>query len=718
MRSDIYREKRLALALEAASISVWDSLVRRGSVLDSKIFWTGKGMILLGMAPYPGTQEFRTFLKCIHPDDRQGVLRTMQDAVDCIGGYEVEFRVLWSDRSLHWLTAKAEVVKSAHGRITRTIGLIRDITLRKQAELRLAEQKELAEVTLGSIGDGVITTDTRGIVQYLNRVAEQLTGWSSTDWQEGPPIARVFSVIDEASGIVLENVATKCLRLEHAIALPTVGQLIAKDGRLIAIEDSASPIRSEEGRIFGVVIVFRDVSHERALQQQLSWNAAHDSLTGLINRREFELKVGAALGSAKHERTVHALLYIDLDQFKVVNDTCGHAAGDALLKAVSRLLHTHMREADIVGRLGGDEFGVLLLNCPPEHSRYLADEIRKSVKAFRFFWDASVFEIGVSIGMVEIDEDSKSLSELLSAADQACYMAKEQGRNRVHHYRETDLMLRKRHGQTLWVGRLHEALDKHQFALYAQPIMEVSSGTVAHAEVLLRMRDGDGGVVLPGAFIPAAERFDVMPAIDRWVIESVCRWLKIERNRHDQGPDGHRLNGHGQNGDGWNGKTASSLAINLSGVSLNDRFLGEFIREKFDQFEIDPARICFEITETAVINDLERASTFMESMKKLGCRFSLDDFGSGLSSFAYLKTLPVDYLKIDGLFIRDITANEVNHAMAKAINEIGHVMGMSTIAEFVETDAILSKVREIGIDYAQGFAVGPLDPLDLSARTK
>lgn len=713
MTSDVCHGKRLALALEAASISVWDSLVRNGNVLNSKIFWANKSMTLLGMAPRRGTQEFRKFLKCVHPDDRQGVLRTMQDAVDRIGGYEVEFRVLWSDRSVHWLAAKAEVVTSAHGRIIRTIGLIRDITVRRQAEQQLAAQKELAEVTLGSIGDGVITTDTRGTVQYLNRVAEQLTGWSSADWQEGPPIARVFSVIDEASGTVLENVATKCLRLEHAIALPTVGQLIAKDGRLIAIEDSASPIRSEEGRIFGVVIVFRDVSHERALQQQLSWNAAHDSLTGLINRREFELKVGAALGSAKHERTVHALLYIDLDQFKIINDTCGHAAGDALLKAVSRLLHTHMREADIVGRLGGDEFGVLLLNCPPEHSRYLADEIRKSIKAFRFFWDASVFEIGVSIGLVVIDEDSKSLSELLSAADQACYMAKEQGRNRVHHYRETDLMLRKRRGQTLWVGRLQEALEKHQFALYAQPIMEVSSGTVAHAEVLLRMRDGDGGVVLPGAFIPAAERFDVMPAIDRWVIESVCRWLKTERARLDHGPDGHRLDGHG-----WNGMAAPSLAINLSGVSLNDRFLGEYIREKFDQFDTDPARICFEITETAVISDLERASTFMDGMKKLGCRFSLDDFGSGLSSFAYLKTLPVDYLKIDGLFIRDITANEVNHAMAKAINEIGHVMGMATIAEFVETDAILNKVREIGIDYAQGFAVGPLDPLDLSARTK
>jgi diguanylate cyclase (GGDEF)-like protein/PAS domain S-box-containing protein len=700
MISDNIR-KRLELALDAAQMSVWDSQVPNGSVADSEIFWSENGFALLGFEAHQVKQTFKEFLASVHPEDRQRILNTMQDAVDRRSGYELEYRVVWPDSSIHWLSAKAHVLVSAGGRSVRTLGIIWDITAPKQAETAIAEQKELAQVTLGSIGDGVITTDAAGITRYLNRVAEQLTGWSNNDLKHSVPISRIFKVVDEETGKLIENVAIKCLYMQQAIGVTTRSQLITRDGRKIPIEDSAAPIRTEDGRVLGAVVVFHDVSHERALKHELSWHAAHDPLTGLINRREFEIHVADALASAKNEGDIHALLYLDLDQFKVVNDTCGHNAGDVLLKVLSKTLHSQMRDADILARLGGDEFGALLLKCPLEQALHLADKLRQAVKDFRFVWDKYTFEIGVSIGLVVINEDSKSMSELLSAADQACYVAKEQGRNRVHFYQESDVMLAKRHGEVLWVSRLNEAFEKKHFVLYTQPIVSLNGITKPHAEVLLRMTNGNGELILPGAFIPAAERYDIMLSIDRWVIETVCSWLKNERDEEYRTGEAGEAMAHAR----------SSYAINLSGMSLNDRFLHDFVIEKFQQYEVDPKRICFEITETAIISNLDKAHHFMENIKELGCRFSLDDFGSGLSSFAYLKALPVDYLKIDGLFIRDIATNSINRAMVNAINEVGHVMGIETIAEFVETEAILDTVRNIGIDYAQGYAVGKVQPL-------
>ncbi|MES2741637.1 MAG: EAL domain-containing protein [Pseudomonadota bacterium] len=696
--SDLH--KRLQMALDAARMAIWDSKVVDGKIIDGMIEWSAPGAALIGLKPRRLQQPFRVFLEFMHPDDRDPTVARMQEGVDCCSHYEIEYRVLWPDGSLHWLAAKARISTDAAGRADRTLGIVWDITERKLNEIAMAERKELAEVTLSSIGDGVITTDAHGRTQYLNRVAEQLTGWSGR-LARGVDIRTTFRLVDEQSGEPIEHAATKCLQLRQAISMSARADLITREGRRLAVEDSAAPIWSRDGAILGAVLVFRDVSHERKLTQQLSWQATHDTLTGLINRREFEDQIGTALHTAKHERHVHALLYMDLDQFKIINDTCGHGAGDVLLQLLARMLQTQMRDSDILARLGGDELGVLLPHCPPDQARLIADQIRQAVKDFRFVWDARTFELGVSIGLVEINEDSKSMTELLIAADQACYLAKEQGRNRVHVYQESDLMLARRHGEMMWVSRLNEAFERQYFRLYAMPIVPLRESAEAHDEVLIRIRNGKGDLILPGAFIPAAERYDMMLSIDRWVIRAVCH--HIESVRASLAPlDAYHL---------AHRRAPAQYAINLSGRSLADPGLRDFITQAFIDYAIAPEQICFEITETAVIANLPQAQVFMAGLKTLGCRFSLDDFGSGVSSFGYLKALPVDYLKIDGIFVRDIASNAINRAMVKAINEVGHVMGIQTVAEYVENDATLAVVRELGIDYAQGHAVGTVRPL-------
>ncbi|MBA5685948.1 EAL domain-containing protein [Rugamonas apoptosis] len=693
-------QERLQLALEAANMTTWDSELDDGDVRNSTVRWMAPGPALMGLAPEDLSQPFSAFLACVHRADRDAVLRTMQAGVDRGDGYELEFRVVWPDSTLHWLAAKAKILFTPQHQPCGTLGMVWDISRRKSEARHVARQRELAEITLRSIGEGVITTDADGHTLYLNRVAEQLTGWTS-ELAQGVDVATTLRLVDEEAGADQEHVARKCLRLRQTVTVEANSLLITREGRHIPIEESAAPIWTDDNELLGAVVVFRDVSHERRLTRQLSWQATHDALTGLINRAEFENQLAVALHSAKEEGHVHALLYLDLDQFKVVNDTCGHSAGDLLLQLLAKLLQTQMRDSDILARLGGDELGVLLPHCPPAQALHVAEGLRHSVKGFRFVWDNHSFELGVSIGVVEVNETSKSLSELLVAADQACYQAKERGRNRVHQYQESDARLTQRHGEMLWVSRLTEAFDKRRFRLYAQPIVGLTAQVEPHEEVLVRIRDAKGRLILPGAFIPAAERYDMMLDIDRWVIRSVCR--HIQSVRDSMTPDQAYVDSHQ--------RQPARYAINLSGTSIGDDALHDFIVEQFRQYDVAPDEICFEITETAAIANLPAAQEFMRKLKALGCSFSLDDFGSGLSSFAYLKALPVDFLKIDGVFVRDLATNAINRAMVKAINEVGHVMGIRTVAEFVEDDAILAQVRDIGVDYAQGYAVGQVRPL-------
>ncbi len=562
------------------------------------------------------------------------------------------------------------------------------------AEKALFNEKERAEVTLHSIADAVITTNGDGMVEYMNPIAEQLTGWQNAD-ARGQPIDQVFRVINELNREEIKNPVSGGKIEGRVVNIDPHGVLVARDGTEYAVEDSAAPIRDSRGAVIGYVVVFHDVSHARHLARQLSWQASHDALTGLGNRLEFESVMAQMWESAKFHSKHHALVYMDLDQFKIVNDTCGHAAGDELLRQLAVIISAKVREGDSLFRLGGDEFAILLNGCPINRAEGIANEIRLVVEEFRFMWQDKSFGIGVSIGLVPITVDSVSMASLLAAADAACYTAKEKGRNRVQVYEPSDTELAMREGEMQWLPRINRAMEENRMQLYYQKIANVRDGDVmggTQYELLLRMLDEHGAIIPPQAFIPAAERYNLMPSVDRWVIRHALDWI----TRHAAQV-----------------KDISTIYINLSGQSLNDDKFLDFVTAQIKRLDGLGIKIGFEITETAAIANLSRAMRLMGTLKDLGCSFALDDFGSGMSSFAYLKNLPVDKIKIDGVFVRDMLFDRVDYAMVEAINRIGHLMGIQTVAEFVENDAILQRLKALGVDYAQGFGIHRPEPLAL-----
>ena len=597
-------------------------------------------------------------------------------------------RYLRPDGHLVWATLSVAGVYDQNGALQHFITHTLDVTERKQAEAALDEERERLFVTLNSIGDAVITTDAEGHVTFLNPVAEQLTGWYNTEVL-GRPLEQVFHIISEDHRQPVESPVQRVLLEGRIVGLANHTLLINRLGQEIAIEDSAAPIRNLAGDIIGVVLVFHDVSQARQMAVEMSWQATHDALTGLVNRREFEHRLSEAIKRCWQEQVTHIFLYLDLDQFKLVNDTCGHLAGDELLRQLTHLLHGRIRDIDTLSRLGGDEFGVLLEHCSLEKGLEIADTLRTLVREFRFVWEEKIFEVGVSIGLVVIDEQIESADKALSLADLACYAAKDLGRNRVHVYQADDDDLARRHGEMQWATRINWALAENRFTLYRQEIRPVRDDRhePPHFELLIRMLGEQDELILPSQFIPAAERYNLMPKIDRWVIEHCFRYL----SRHHDGQ--------------------TRFTINLSGMSLGEEATLDFIREQIRHYRIDPLCLCFEITETAAIANLVKASRLISTLKSLGCRFALDDFGSGLSSFAYLKNLPIDYLKIDGSFVKDMVDDPIDRAMVSAIHQIGQAMGIRTVAEFVENGAILEQLRAIGLDYAQGYAIAWPEPL-------
>lgn len=555
----------------------------------------------------------------------------------------------------------------------------------------LFDEKERVAVTLHSIGDAVITTDSGECIDYLNPVAESLTGWTLAE-ARGRPLAEVLRLIDEATLEPAENPLRQALREDRVLSFDGQAALVRRDESSIAIEQRAAPIHDRDGAVIGGVTVFHDVSAARSMARRITWAATHDALTGLMNRREFESHVEAALDSARNLAKHHVFCYMDLDQFKIVNDTCGHAAGDELLKQAAALLQSKVRKSDTLARLGGDEFGVLLDGCPLDRAQLIAADLLAAVKDFRFKWDDKVFIVGVSIGLVAITSASSGRAEIFSSADAACYAAKEQGRGRVCVFQSADVDMAQRHREMNWVGRLTRALEENRLTLYYQSYLPLAHGGAGgkHIEVLLRLIDEDGNLVLPGSFLPAAERYNLMPAIDRWVIKTAFS------RYHDLALKlGEPL----------------TCAINLSGTSLNAEGLLDFIREQARVHELPHGAVCFEITETAAINNLRRAAQFMKDIKELGFRFALDDFGTGTSSFGYLRNLPVDYLKIDGSFVEDIAHDPLDKAMTETINRIGHIMGMKTVGEFAATEAVIGELRSMGVDFAQGYGVEMPQPL-------
>lgn len=586
------------------------------------------------------------------------------------------------------------VVESAHlvrvnGEVEYIDGMISDITERKRAEQALYAEKERAQVTLKSIGDAVVTTDAEGRVEYLNPVAEQLTGLENRV-ARGSPVSEVVQLINDETGEPADNPVDACLEERQVTAMQGSLVLRSHSGEEVAIQDSAAPILDDRGELIGAIMVFHDVSQERQLHHKLSYHAAHDSLTGLINRREFEALVSKALARSNDEPDFQgALLYLDLDQFKVVNDTCGHAAGDQLLRQLAEVLRSRVRASDVIARLGGDEFAVLLQDCSISKAISVGEDLREAISEYRFRWRDGQMAVGVSIGVAGIDESRTSVASLLSASDVACYVAKDQGRNRIHVYQEGDAA--DRHQEMQWVARINKARDEQRFELYCQPIVPIDGGhhTVQH-ELLLRMRDADGSLVQPNTFIPAAERYNLMPGLDRWVVHQA-----LSRHLYD----------HRSGGDPY------TLAINLSGTSLNDAKFLDFLVAELANYEPADGSICFEITETAAITDVGKVVNFMTTLKRLGCQFSLDDFGSGLSSLTYLKNLPVDFLKIDGHFVHSITRDAVDETMIRAIVTMARAMGIATIAERVESRDVLERLVEIGVAYAQGFYISVPKPV-------
>ncbi|MHB1144011.1 MAG: EAL domain-containing protein [Thiobacillus sp.] len=588
----------------------------------------------------------------------------------------------------------------ALGIVATGLGVLiaRAVTRRtERIESALADEKTRAEVTLHSIGEAVITMDVEGRVDRLNKIAQEMTGWNEQE-AHGMLLDEVMKV---AIATTQEDIGFATDRADGvadqgAQAAQPV-QLLARDGREFTIEQNMAPIRDTSGQVIGSVVVFRDVSQSHELSRKLSWAASHDALTGLPNRRQFERRIAEMLDTARLERKRHALLYLDLDQFKVVNDTCGHVAGDELLRQLAGVLTSTMRSSDTLARLGGDEFGILLEGCGTDNALAIAEKIRNTVVDFRFVWQDKVFEIGASIGVMAISETSEGAAAVMSAADVACYAAKDRGRNCVHLYLPDDEVMSRRMGEMDWVQRIKQALKENRFCLYRQAIEPIHGDMEkgSHYEILIRLQRDDGSTVPPMAFIPAAERYNLMPAIDRWVVRSVLEFIAARTIDTDV-----------------------SYSINLSGQSIGDAGLLEFITEEFRQRKIPPQVVCFEVTETAAIANLSQAGKFITALREIGCRFSLDDFGSGMSSLAYLKNLPVDSLKIDGAFVRDIVDDPVDYAMVNAINNIAHVMGIKTIAEFVENQDILDRLKTIGVDYAQGYHIHKPEPLLPPRKTR
>ncbi len=696
---------------------------------------------------------FETIIEGVYQSSRDGRLRSVNPAFVAILGYAraEELYALPNVASLYWNPAdraefirrvesegeirsaeflmrrrdgeqvvileNARAVRDEAGRITHYEGTIADITERKRAEQAVFAEKERAQVTLQSIGDAVISTDADGRIEYINPVAETLTAWTLEE-ARGRPIGEVLSLVNEITREPIEN-PLLCVLGGGEVSVPADHSvLVTRFGHEVAIQESAAPICDRQGRVIGAVIVFHDVTKERRLKRALSYQASHDALTGLINRREFDNRLHAAVLSAQRGEGTCALLYIDLDQFKVVNDTCGHQAGDRLLRDVTGLLQSRVRASDTIARLGGDEFGVLLEGCTVEQSTRVAEGVRQAIRDFRFVWGATTLAVGASVGVVQITAETESVANVMSAADIACYAAKDEGRNRVHLY-ESDGISHPRHREMHWVARVIRAAEENRLELYFQPIRPIARapGTAFH-ELTVRLRDDDGRLVAPGEFIPAAERYNVMSVIDRWVVQRAIERLKEWASRAAV-PQAASAGGRGvvravpdarQVRDSA-GLELPLLAVNLSGTSLNEQSFIDFVLQQVGDATLAQA-LCFEITETAAVTNLSNATFVMRELKARGCKFALDDFGTGLSSFMYLKTLPVDYLKIDGQFISHVADDAVDRSMVEAIGKVGKALGIETVAECVESQAVLDELQRIGIDYAQGYYLARPEPIE------
>ncbi len=564
-----------------------------------------------------------------------------------------------------------------------------EIDQRLETELRLRASEQRFKALYEKNPAMLFTIDDEGMILSANTFGAHQLGYE-------PEELTGRSILDLCHR---DDRVAVMRQLQSIISTADEDQVYRWEIRLLGRDDKPIWVRSTArlsgslGTISSILLVCEDISETYQLSRKLSYQASHDRLTGLYNRHEFELRLQQLLNRGNEDSVGHALFYLDLDQFKIINDTCGHGAGDELLRQVGHRLKQAIRQHDCLARLGGDEFGILMEDCPPDQAREAGETLTRSLQDFVFNWSGKQFSTSASIGMVLVDQGDHSVPDLLRKADSACYMAKDSGRNRVHLYHDDDKALADLSGQMQWVPRIEQALSESRLQLNMQPIVALHQDQAQglHCEILLRMLGDDGKTISPGEFLPAAERYNLIHRLDRWVLSQTMEWLSSSAEIL---------------------ANVAIVGINLSGQSVGDERLLNYILQHIDRYAIPPGKLCFEVTETAAIANLENATHFIGVLRDKGCRFALDDFGSGLSSFSYLKNLPVDFLKIDGVFIKDMVRNSIDCAMVKSINEIAHIMGKQTIAEFVEDEATYVTLKKMGIDYAQGYGIGIPRPLD------
>ncbi len=608
----------------------------------------------------------------------------------------IEIQLINGNQTGLWVEAQSSNIEYRGQRAILTVA--RDVSHRKSLEVSLSRSKRQAQYTLESISEGIITTDNDGRIDYMNLSAETLIG-ANRDDAAGHRVGELFTLVDDADRRPLGDPVERCLAMRRRVNMGRRAVMVSADGEHEhSVEITASPVRGPGNSISGTVVVFHDVSELRGLTRKMSYQATHDPLTGLINRREFERRLDEAMDSAHAEEAVHMLFYMDLDRFKAVNDTCGHLAGDNMLREVAALIKNEVRDSDFVGRLGGDEFGSLLIGCPIEKARQIAADICNAVANYRFVWKDKIFNIGVSIGLVEISHASGTLQDVMSAADSACYMAKQQGRGQVHIYSARDEAVARERGDIQWLRQLQTALHEDGFELAVQPIIAMTgkADSGPAVEVLVRLTDGRGQTANSAEFLRPAERYQMMPQIDRWVINATLGAIasgeiKLSARR--------------------------SCAINLSSQTLGDEsFLG-FVVDSLDRSGVAPSAICFEVTEAAILSNVQHAQRFIEVLHGIGCEFSLDDFGSGLGSFSSLKHLPIDYLKIDGTYTRNLQTDLVNQEMVAAMIKLARTMQFRVVAEQVEHQEDFDWLRDVGVDFVQGHFIEAPAKLGKAAST-
>ena len=600
------------------------------------------------------------------------------------GPRRIEMQLINGYQTGLWVEAQSSTIDFRGTRAILTVA--RDVSHRKSLEVSLSRSKRQAQYTLESIAEGVITTDNDGRIDYMNLAAETIIG-TNRDSASGHRIGELFTLVDDADRRPLGDPVERCLAMRRRVNMGRRAVMVTVDGEHEhSVELTASPVRGPSNSISGAVVVFHDVSELRGLTRKMSYQATHDPLTGLINRREFERRLDEAMDDAHSEEAVHMLFYMDLDRFKAVNDSCGHMAGDNMLREVAALIKDQVRDSDFVGRLGGDEFGALLIGCPIEKARQIATDVCNAIADYRFVWKDKIFNIGISIGLVEISHTSGTLQDVMSAADSACYMAKQSGRGQVHVYSARDEAVARERGDIQWLRQLQTALHEDSFELATQPIIAMGGHAEAGpaVEVLIRLDNGHGRASSSAEFLRPAERYQLMPQIDRWVINATLAAIsggEIKLPAH------------------------RSCAINLSGQTLGDEaFLG-FVVDALDRTGIAPASVCFEVTEAAILSNVQHAQRFIEVLHGIGCEFSLDDFGSGLGSFSSLKHLPIDYLKIDGTYTRNLQTDLVNQEMVNAMIKLARTMDFKIVAEQVEHQEDFDWLRDVGVDFVQGHFV-------------